>query len=144
MSAFVYPAVTRVDEDGRVVVRFPDLPEAITDGHTRVEAYTEAADCLGTALAFRLRDKADIPPPSPQKRGQRMIPVPLWIAPKLALYSGMRAVGITNAELARRLNVRETVVRRMLDPDRHTRTEKLQAALAAIGKRLVLQLEDAG
>ena len=49
-----------------------------------------------------------------------------WIAPKLALYLRMREFGINNSKLARKLGVRETVVRRMLDPDHATKTEKLQ------------------
>jgi hypothetical protein len=35
------------------------------------------------------------------------------------------------------------VVRRMLDPDHNTRSEKLQAALEALGKRVVVTVEDA-
>ena len=55
----------------------------------------------------------------------------------------MRDQGVTNSELARRLGVRETVVRRMLDPDHETRSEKLQTALAVLGKRIVVAVEDA-
>jgi antitoxin HicB len=81
--------------------------------------------------------------PSPAKRGQRLVPVPWWLAPKLALYLAMRAQGIHNAALARRLNVDERVVRRMLDPAHETKAEKIQAALAALGKRLTMEVEDA-
>jgi len=42
--------------------------------------------------------------------------VPLYLAPKLALYLAMREHGTRNTELAKRLGVSETVVRRMLDP----------------------------
>lgn len=143
MDAFTYPAAFRADEDGRLLVRFPDLPEALTDGADEREAYEEAVDCLGSAIAFRMRDRAEIPESSAPKRGQHLIPVPLWIAPKLALYRGMRELGISNTELARRLGVRETVVRRMLDPDHDTKSEKLQTALRAIGKRMVIAIEDA-
>jgi len=51
--------------------------------------------------------------------------------------------GVSNSELARRLGVRETVVRRMLDPDHDTRSEKIQAALEALGKRIVVAIDDA-
>ena len=54
------------------------------------------------------------------------------------------AAGADNAsELARRLKVRETVVRRMLDPNHDTRPEKIQAALEALGKRVVMAYDDA-
>ena len=48
----------------------------------------------------------------------------------------MRDQGIGNSELARRLDVNERVVRRMLDPGHETKAENIQAALAVLGKRL--------
>lgn len=143
MFSFAYPATFRADENGRPVVSFPDFPRAHTDGKDLEEAFEEAIDCLGSAIAFRMAEKLEIPPPSPLKRGRRLVPVPLWMAGKLALYLAMRERGINNSELARRLGVRETVVRRMLDPDHDTRSEKLQAALGALGKRIVVTVEDA-
>jgi antitoxin HicB len=46
-------------------------------------------------------------------------------------------------DLAKRIGVSETVVRRMLDPKHNTKPEKIQAALAALGKRIVVRFEDA-
>jgi antitoxin HicB len=143
MLEISYPAVFRPDEDGRPVVAFPDLPEAHTDGKDMAEAVAEAQDCLGSALAFRLANKEEIPYPSKAKRGQRMIPVPLWIAPKLALYWAMKERGVSNSEMARKLKVRETVIRRMLDPGHATRMEKIQVALEALGKRFLVAVDDA-
>jgi antitoxin HicB len=143
MSRFAYPAILRKDSAGRVWVKFPDLPGAATDGADRAEALEEAIDCLGSYLAARMVRREDIPETSAGKRGATIIPVPLWLAPKLALYLAMRAQGINNSELARRLNVRETVVRRMLDPDHETKAEKIQAALAVLGKRLAIEVQDA-
>ena len=48
-----------------------------------------------------------------------------------------------NTELASRLKVSETVVRRMLNPRHVTKPEKIQAALAALGKRMTLAFYDA-
>ncbi len=124
-------------------MHFPDFPEAHTDGKDLKEAFEEALDCLGSVIAFRIVEKAEVPPPSALKRGQRLVPVPLWIAGKLALYRAMREQGINNSELARRLGVRETVVRRMLDPNHATKAERLQAALAVLGKHLVIAVQDA-
>jgi len=143
MHSFSYRATFRRDAKGRVLVGFPDLPEAHTDGCNSAEALEEAIDCLGSTVAFRIAERAEIPIPSRLKRGQRMIPVPLWIAGKLALYLTMTEQVISNSELARRLGVRETVVRRMLDPNHDTRSEKIQAALEALGKRIVVAIDDA-
>ncbi len=138
-----YPATFRTDKSGRPVVRFVDLREVMTDGRDLREAVEEAQDCLGSALAARIAHKEEIPYPSRQKRGQRLIAVPLWVAPKVALYWAMREAGVKNVQLARRLEVRETVIRRLLDPDHATRSDKIQAALAALGKRFGVVVEDA-
>ncbi len=69
--------------------------------------------------------------------------MPLWIVGKLALYWAIRDIGMNQSELARRLKVRETVVRRMLDPSHDTRQEKIQAALEVLGKRVVMAYDDA-
>jgi antitoxin HicB len=55
----------------------------------------------------------------------------------------MREGGMRNTELAKWLSVSETVVRRMLDPKHNTKAERIQAALAALGKRIVVSFEDA-
>ena len=87
--------------------------------------------------------KEEVPYPSKLKRGQRSVPVPLWIAPEVALYWAMKEAKISNVELAKRLGVRETVVRRMLNPDHATKAEKIQSALETLGKRFLVVVEDA-
>jgi len=139
-----YPATLLRETDGRGFhVRFPDLPEALTGGDDLADALAQAQDCLAEAIAGRIARGDAIPPPSPLKRGQHLISVPLYLAPKLALYLAMRERRITNVELGRRLGVSETVVRRMLNPKHATKSEKIQSALAALGKRIVVAFEDA-
>jgi len=139
-----YPASFLREENGKGFhVRFPDLPEALTSGDDLADTLIQAADCLAEAIAGRIARGDEIPPPSKPKRGQHVIGVPLYLAPKLALYLTMRERGLHNTHLARLLGVSETVVRRMLDPKHHTKPEKIQAALAALGKRIVVSFEDA-
>jgi antitoxin HicB len=143
MFAFTYRATFRKDKEGRVLVLFPDFPRSATDGADAAEAMAQAADCLGSSVAFALAYKEDIPRPTAPRRGQKIVPVPLWIAPKLALYWRMRELGLNNSQLARKLGVRETVVRRMLDPNHATRSERLQRVLELLGQKVVLAVEDA-
>lgn len=104
MFTFAYPAVFSRNEDGRLLVGFPDFPTAHTDGADAREAM-EAIDCLGSSIAFAMGDKANVPKPSRLKRGQKLVPVPLWIVAKLALYWAIRELGMSQSELARRLKV---------------------------------------
>jgi len=139
-----YPASFLREDNGEGFhVRFPDLPEALTGGDDVEDTLVQAADCLAEAIAGRIARGDEIPPPSKAKRGQHLIGVPLYLAPKLALYLAMRERRIPNTELAKRLGVSETVVRRMLNPKHDTKPEKIQAALAALGKRIVVTFEDA-
>jgi antitoxin HicB len=143
MQSFAYPANFAREQEGAFTVTFPDLPEAITSGRNMEEALVQAADCLQEALAGRIVRRDDIPKPSKPRRGQRLIRVALYLAPKLALYLAMREQKLNTSELARRLGCTETVLRRMLNPKHDTKPEKLQAALELIGKRLVVALDDA-
>ena len=144
MFTATYPAHFLREKNGKGFhVRFPDLPEALTGGTDLDDTFVEASDCLAEAIAGRIVRGDAIPAPSKLKHGQYPIGVPLYLAPKLALYLAMREGGIRNTELAKRLGVSETVVRRMLDPKHSTRPERIQAALAALGKRIVVRFENA-
>lgn len=139
-----YPATFLPEDNGKGVhVRFPDLPEALTGGDDISDALVQAADCLAEAIAGRIARGDEIPRPSKLKRGQYIISVPLNLAPKLALYLAMRELRITNVELAKRLGVSETVIRRMLNPKHQTKPEKIQTALAVLGKRIIIRFDDA-
>lgn len=143
MSVLGYPAKFTSGKDGRILVEFVDLPRVATDGKDEREAMEEAIDALGSGLSIRLSRREEIPAPSPVKRGQRQVPGPLWLAPKLALYLAMREQSVSNSELARRLGVHERVIRRMLDPRHATRPEKIQAALAVLGKQMAVEVRGA-
>lgn len=144
MFTAAYPAAFLREKNGRGFhVRFPDLPEALTGGDDLDDALVQAADCLAEAIAGRIVRGDEIPIPSELKQGHYPVSVPLYLAPKLALYLAMRDDGIRNTELASRLGISETVVRRMLDPKHNTKPERIQAALAALGKRIVITFDDA-
>ena len=143
IPALTYPARFMSGGDGRILVEFVDLPRVATDGKDVQEAIAEAIDALGSDLSIRLSRREEIPAPSAAKRGQRLVPVPLWLAPKLALYLAMRDQQVNNSELARRLGVHERVIRRMLDPEHASKAEKIQAALAALGKQMTVEVRDA-
>jgi antitoxin HicB len=144
MEQFVYPAMLTPDaRDGGFVVTFVDFPEAITQGETEGEALREAADCLEEAVANRMVIGLPIPPPSRLKRGQYAVPVAAQTATKAALFVALQEVRITKAELAKRLQCDEKEVRRLLDPRHPSKLPRLEAALAAVGRRLIVSLQSA-
>src|SRR5258708_9312532 len=103
MSAFTYPARFTRGSNGRILVEFVDLTRVATDGKDDREAMEEAMDALGSDLSIRLSRREEIPAPSAAKRRQRLVPLPLWLAPKLALYLSMRDQRVAHYQLARHL-----------------------------------------
>ncbi len=140
VSRVAYPARFTVEADGSVAVGFRDLPEALTSGDNLDEALAEASDCLDVALSYRITRSQDVPPPSPARRGERLVAPPAQTAAKLALYVSQRAAGLSNVALAKRLGCDEKAVRRLLDPRHASRLDRLADAIRATGGRLELHL----
>jgi len=144
MEQFVYPATLTPDsQDGGFVVTFVDVPEAITQGEDRADALREAADCLEEAIANRMVTGLPIPSPSPARERQYAVPLPAQTAAKAALYIALQETKVTKAELAKRLQCDEKEVRRLLDPRHPSKLPRIEAALAAVGQRLVVGLQSA-
>ena len=137
---YAYPCVLTTDEDGGLVATFPDIPEANTAGANRSETLALAEDALATALAGYVHEKWDIPEPSPALPGQPVVPVPTVVAAKLALYSAMSAQRITKVELARRLGISESAVRKLANPDHRSHIGQVHRALRAVGQSLRVEV----
>lgn len=91
MLQFTYPVrLARDRKDGGYVVTCRNIPEAITQGETVEEALAEAEGALQAAVEGRMEDGLEIPVPSPAKRGERMVPIPVTTALKAAVYLAMR------------------------------------------------------
>ncbi|HXP72755.1 MAG TPA: type II toxin-antitoxin system HicB family antitoxin [Stellaceae bacterium] len=138
---FRYPARLRRDGAGRILVKFRDLPEALTDGADADEALREAADCLDEAIAGRILRGEPIPKPSAPRHDERVVPVPAHTAAQAALHLVVRDLGIGKSELARRLGyASEKDARRLLDPRHPSKIERIEAALAVLGSTLEVRL----
>jgi len=141
MRQFTYAVKLTPDkDDGGYVVTCRDLPEAITQGESVKHALVEAADALEEAIAARMDDGRDIPEPTARRRGERAVSVPPSMALKAAVYLAVRDAGISNSELARRLHLDEKEARRILDPRHPTKLPRIEAALAALGRHVRMEL----
>ncbi|OGI48567.1 MAG: hypothetical protein A3B81_07875 [Candidatus Muproteobacteria bacterium RIFCSPHIGHO2_02_FULL_65_16] len=138
-----YPANLKRQKDGPILVTFPDIQEALTEGRTLSEALREAQDAMLAALGGYVNDRRPIPPSSKLKRGQRLVFLPPLPAAKLALYQAVRDSGLTNVALGKRLKITEAAVRRLLDLDHRSHIGQIEQALAALGKRLLVEVEKA-
>jgi antitoxin HicB len=132
-----YPAALTPDPDGGFTVTFRDVPEAITEGDTREEILLRAEDALESALAMYVAAKE---PSSEAEADEVMVPLSALGMAKAALYEAMREQGIGRAELARRLRWHLPQINRVLDLRHASRMEHVEAALAALGLRLIVDV----
>ena len=138
-----YPAKYEIDEAGRILVTFRDLPEAATDGADRDEARREASDVLDSALMFRMKYREAVPAPSKVRKGEELVTPDIAVVMKIALYIAMRERGVTAAELTRRLRVDNREMQRILNPSHPTKTARMAEAIEATGSHAVIDLEAA-
>ena len=127
------------EDDGGVLATSPDFPELTTFGDDRREALARSVSALEEAIAARMHGNQDVPVPS---AGDVCVALPTLTAVKVILYQGMREQKIGKAELARRLGWHLPQVDRALDVEHHSRLDRMDKALGAIGKRLVVQAQE--
>ncbi len=140
MRMFEYRARFEPDDEGGIVVSFPDVPEAISPGDDWAGAYAQARETIGLALlTYPFRG---LPLPLPEAKGKDLVAIPVdpGCVAKLAVWERFRAAGISRTELARLLGKDENKVRRILDPMHATKLSALAAALEAMGQRLVISV----
>lgn len=143
MQKLEFPALLEPGDERGITVTFPDVPEAISEGDSRAEALSNAGEALGLALlTYPARGR---PLPVPGKATDGLVPVAVdaGTAAKIAVLDAFRLAGISKVELARRLGADEKEIRRILDPRHPTKIGRLTAALAALGRRLVVSVEHA-
>jgi antitoxin HicB len=133
--------VTITPDDGQFTLTFPDVPEAITFGETREEALARAPDALLTIFDALMKDRRPIPQPSVITGPS--IELPALDTAKIELYRAMRSADVGKAELARRLDWHLPQVDRVLDVHHGSRLDQMEAAFAAVGKRLRVTVENA-
>lgn len=136
-----YPIKLEKDDNGTILVNFPDFPEAHTYGNDIEDALTHAPDALATAIDGYIKDRREIPLPSAVVTRHR-VTVPALVEAKIRLYETMRDAKVGKSELARRLDWHLPQVDRLLEMMHGSKLEQLERAFQSMGKRLVIGVED--
>jgi len=138
-----YPArFVKDQKSGGYVVTFPDVPEAITEGDTLAEAMHNAEEALELALTFYTEQSKELPKASQIKPRMRMVRIPPLSEAKFMLYSALLSAGIKKIDLAHRLGCSPSQVDRLLDIQHKSKLDQMQAAFAALGKRISTRVDD--
>ena len=129
---------------GGYVITFPDFGYGATQGETDAEAMDMAQDLLMLTIGDYIRESKPLPVPR-RHRGAKFRPValPALQAAKVDLYASFLESGLKKAEFARRIGIPKTHIERLFSLRHHSRLDQIEAAFAALGKRLHVEARNA-
>lgn len=136
-----YPVTLTKDDNGTYLATFRDVPDAVTFGESIDEALAHARDALLTVFDAYMKDRREIPAPS-GKPSRHVVELPALETAKVELYRAMSAGNVGKSELAKRLNWHLPQVDRVLNVRHGSQLDQMEAAFAAVGKRLRLVVAD--
>ena len=138
--AFGYQYILEREENGWWLVRFPGIPEALTEGETEDEARTSAVDCVIVALEGYMKEGGGLPQDAAGHSGRDRAVLPSLVTAKLAVYETMRGLGWSKLRLAKELGMPENSVRRLLDLRHSSHMWIIDEALAKMNAEFSIDL----
>jgi len=120
-----------------------DLPQLNSYGDDEAHAVREAADAIETTLSIYVDERRAIPEATPAQPGERVIHLPAVTVAKIVLWNAMMERDMRKADLRRLLGVHQVQGDRLVDFLHTSKMEQVEAALAALGKRLTVSVEAA-
>ena len=134
-----YPVIFEPDDNGTVLVTFPDFPEAATFGDDEDDALGHAHDALATIVDEYIRARRSLPRPS--EHTGKCAELSALMSAKVEIYNAMQTLNVSKADLGRRLSWHQPQVDRLLDLNHGSQVDQLDAAAKALGGRLRVQIE---
>jgi antitoxin HicB len=127
-------------DNGWWLVRFPGIPEALTEGESEDEARANADDCLLAALEGYIKAGRPLPRRGAAHSGRDRAVLPSLVTAKLAVYERMRELKWSKLKLAKALGMPENSVRRLLDLRHSSHMWIVDEALARMDTELDINL----
>ena len=138
--AFGYHYTLERQENGWWLVRFPGVPEALTEGETEEEARANARGCVIAALEGYMKAGRPLPREGAGYSGPDRVALPSLVTAKLAVYETMRVRGWSKLKLSRELGMPENSIRRLLDLHHSSHMWIIDEALAKMKAELSIDL----
>jgi antitoxin HicB len=126
-------------EGGRWLIDFPDCPGCQTFGDTKEEALAMAADALEGWLETHL-EHGDVPPRPRARRGGVAINVPGGLDVAIQLRWLRDELGLSQAELARRVGVSQQQIAKLERPTSNPTIRTLIELTEKLGSRVLIHL----
>jgi antitoxin HicB len=140
MMAFAYRFKLERQRNSWWLVRFPGIPEALTEGETQEEARRNAVDCVIAALEGYMKAGRPLPRQGAGHTGAERAVLPSIVTAKLAVYETMRSLGWSKLRLAKELGMPENSVRRLLNLRHSSQLWIIDAALGKMNAELPIDL----
>jgi antitoxin HicB len=141
--AFGYKYRLERQSNGWWLVRFPGIPEALTEGETEDEARRNAVDCVIAAIEGYMKAGKPLPRQGASHAGPDRAVLPSLVTAKLAVYETMRNLGWSKLKLAKELGMPENSVRRLLDLRHSSHMWIIDEALGKMKSELSIDLPKA-
>lgn len=132
----------QVDAPG-VAVFCRDLPQLNSYGDDAGHALQEAVDAIEATLSVYVDERRAIPEATPPLDGEQVVYLPAVTVAKIVLWNTMMERDMRKADLRRLLGVHQVQGDRLVDFLHTSKMEQVEAALAALGKRLAVSVEAA-
>ncbi|WP_346400740.1 type II toxin-antitoxin system HicB family antitoxin [Pseudomonas syringae] len=120
-----------------------DLPELHGWGEDRDHCISQAVDAIETTLSIYVDRREAIPKATPPMDGEHVVHLPAVTVAKIVLWNSMMERDMRKADLRRLLGVHQVQGDRLVDFLHTSKMEQVEAALAALGKRISLSVEAA-
>lgn len=137
VSSETWPVQPGPAEGGGFIVNFLDLPTGWSQGENEDEALPQAEDLLEEMVLGAMAHREDIPQ-QPAALARTVVRLPALTAAKPEAYQATRVAGLNKRQLAARLGWRPSQVTPLFDGRHASRLDQIEAALAALGRRLVI------
>jgi antitoxin HicB len=120
-----------------------DLPQLNSYGDDEAHAMAEAVDAIESTLSLYVDERKAIPEATPAQPGEKVVYLPAVTVAKIVLWNAMIERDMRKADLRRLLGVHQVQGDRLVDFLHASKMEQVEAALAALGKRLTLSVQAA-
>ena len=130
------------DDNGTVLVTSPDFPLA-TYGETTSDAIRNAHEAVDVIVQSMLNAREPVPLGTDEPWNGIRVRLSTLASMKVELHRAMLAQDLTRADLQRRLGWQRESVDRLFRLDHRSRLEQIDEAFDALGKVLLLDVQDA-
>lgn len=139
-----YPIKVSKVDDGSFLVTSRDIPECVFNAPSEDEACAKATEMIpGCLELFYRRKRKAIPLPSAIQSGEIPIYGPLKFQAKILLWNHLVSHGYKLADVARKLNISQTQVQRLVDLSKDRASfEAIEDTLVAYGAQFTLTVEE--